>query len=193
MRSYCASLLVIARARSTRAEQKIVIARALCDGQRRGDPQPRIVIEDRIVRSSKASPVNYDRRSGLPGWNDDKSTHMELWTDGTKNVAQRRNRRRSYAAASKRGQIDGLDSQPCKESDRRLTTARFIAKGCLSASYSVVAEHLVAAVNKPALPMTFARYPKAKEALGADLIKIFAAISVRRFRHRCRREQLKAR
>ena len=199
----CALVLVLICRVVTPAQNKqiVIAASTVLDGKGRVLRNTRIVVEgSKIIRiDPNASPVNYDLRglTVLPGWID---AHVHItWSFGPdgKNAGPTGGitSYASYAAASNAWAtlMAGFTTVQSVGSPADLPLRDAIAKGMLPGPRILSsAEPLIGRGEQTGTPDDIRAYVRKQKEAGADLIKIFAAISVRRPETSLSQEQLNA-
>jgi imidazolonepropionase-like amidohydrolase len=183
------------------ANKQIVIAVSTAlDGKGRILTNTRIVVEgSKIVRiDPNASPVNYDLRglTVLPGWIDG---HVHItWSFGPdgKNAGAGGTTPHAYYAAASNAWLTlmaGFTTVQSVGSAADLPLRDAIAKGMLPGPRILTsAEPLFGRGEQSGTPDEIRAYIRKQKEAGADLIKIFAAASVRRPEMSLSQEQLNA-
>ncbi|HYV82390.1 MAG TPA: amidohydrolase family protein, partial [Pyrinomonadaceae bacterium] len=189
---------------STQAPQKnkqiVIAASTVLDGKGGVLHDTRIVIEDsKIVRiDPNATPVNYDLRglTVMPGWID---SHVHItWSfgpDGKNAGAGGTTPYATYAAAANAWAtlMAGFTTVQSVGSTNDLPLRDAIARGALPGPRILTsAEPLIGNGEKSGTPDEIRAFVRKQKEAGADLIKIFAAGSVRRPQMLLSQEQLNA-
>src|SRR5215213_8908296 len=197
----CLVILVIASAQAPAQNKQIVIAAStVLDGKGGVVHNTRIVIEgSKIVRiDPNASPVNYDLRglTVLPGWIDG---HVHItWSFGPdgKNAGGGGTTPHDYYAAASNASLTlmaGFTTVQSVGSPADLPLRDAIAKGMLPGPRILTAaEPLLGRGEQTGTPEEIRAYVRKQKEAGADLIKIFAAASVRRPEMSLSQEQFNA-
>jgi imidazolonepropionase-like amidohydrolase len=181
-------------------KQIVIAASTLLDGKGGVLRDTRIVIEgSKIVRiDPNAAPVNYDLRglTVLPGWID---SHVHIaWSfgpDGKNAGASGTTPYATYAAAANAWAtlMAGFTTVQSVGSPNDLPLRDAIARGALPGPRILTsAEPLFGNNEKSGTPEEIRAFIRKQKAAGADLIKIFAAGSVRRPQMLLSQEQLNA-
>jgi imidazolonepropionase-like amidohydrolase len=181
-------------------KQIVIAASTLLDGKGGVLRDTRIVIEgSKIVRiDPNAAPVNYDLRglTVLPGWID---SHVHIaWSfgpDGKNAGASGTPPYATYAAAANAWAtlMAGFTTVQSVGSPNDLPLRDAIARGALPGPRILTsAEPLFGNNEKSGTPEEIRAFIRKQKAAGADLIKIFAAGSVRRPQMLLSQEQLNA-
>ncbi|HKG79531.1 MAG TPA: amidohydrolase family protein [Pyrinomonadaceae bacterium] len=206
MRSILCSLVLaivcgVVTAQSPPQNKQIVIAVSTAlDGKGRLLTNTRIVVEgSKIVRiDPNASPVNYDLRglTVLPGWIDG---HVHItWSFGPdgKNAGAGGTTPHAYYAAASNAWLTlmaGFTTVQSVGSTADLPLRNAIAQGMLPGPRILTAaEPLFGRGEQTGTPDEVRAYVRKQKEAGADLIKIFAAASVRRPEMSLSQEQLNA-
>ena len=183
------------------AQKRIVIAAStLLDGKGHVMRNTRIVIEgSKIVAiDPKATPVNYDLRglTVMPGWID---AHVHItWSfgkDGKNAGAGGTTQEAAYSAASNAWLtlMAGFTTVQSVGSPNDVPLRDAIAKGTLPGPRILTAiEPLMGQGEQTGTPDEIRAYVRKQKEAGADLIKIFAAYSIRRSDMVLSQEQLNA-
>ena len=195
-------LLILCAAASASAQQKqiVIAASTVLDGKGGVLHDTRIVVEgSKIVRiDPNAGPVDYDLRglTVLPGWID---SHVHItWVfgpDGKNAGAGGTTPQASYAAAANAWStlMAGFTTVQSVGSPADLPLRDAIAKGTLPGPRILTsAEPLLGRGEQTGTPDDIRAFIRKQKAAGADLIKIFAANSVRRPEMSLSQEQLNA-
>lgn len=199
----CALVLVLICCVVTTAQNKqiVIAASTVLEGKGGVLRNTRIVVEgSKIIRiDPNASPVNYDLRglTVMPGWID---AHVHItWSFGPdgKNagVSGGTTSYASYAAASNAWAtlMAGFTTVQSVGSPADLPLRDAIAKGMLPGPRILSsAEPLIGRGEQTGTPDDIRVFVRKQKEAGADLIKIFAAISVRRPETSLSQEQLNA-
>ncbi len=181
-------------------KQIVIAASTVLDGKGGVLHDTRLVIEDsKIIRiDPKASPVNYDLGglTVLPGWIDG---HVHItWSfgpDGKNAGAGATTPYASYAAASNAWAtlMAGFTTVQSVGSVNDVALRDAIAKGMLPGPRILTsAEPLFGRGEQTGTPDEIRAYIRKQKEAGADLIKIFAAASIRRPEMSLSQEQLNA-
>ncbi|HJT29807.1 MAG TPA: amidohydrolase family protein [Pyrinomonadaceae bacterium] len=181
-------------------KQIIIAASTLLDGKGGVLHDTRIVIEgSKIIRiDPNASPVNYDLRglTVLPGWID---SHVHItWSfgpDGKNAGAGGTSAYATYAAAANAWAtlMAGFTTVQSVGSPNDLPLRDAIASGALPGPRILTsAEPLIGRGEQTGTPDEIRAFVRKQKEAGADLIKIFAAGSVRRPQMLLSQEQLNA-
>jgi imidazolonepropionase-like amidohydrolase len=194
-------LLIAAQAQTLRPNKRVVIAAStVLDGKGGVFRDTRIVIEgSKIVRvDPKAGPVDYDLRglTVLPGWID---AHVHItWSFGPdgKNAGPGATTPEAAKAAAENALatlLAGFTTVQSVGSANDLPLRDAIAKGTLPGPRILTsAEPLIGNGEKSGTPDEIRAFVRTQKAAGADLIKIFAAASIRRPQMSLSQEQLNA-
>jgi imidazolonepropionase-like amidohydrolase len=193
-------LLMLAGGVSAQKKQIVIAASTVLDGKGSVLHDTRIVVEgSRIVRvDPNAAPVDYDLRglTVLPGWID---SHVHItWVfgpDGKNAGAGATTPQASYAAAANAWAtlMAGFTTVQSVGSTGDLPLRDAIAKGILPGPRILTsAEPLLGQGEQTGTPDEIRAYVRKQKEAGADLIKIFAAYSVRRPELILSQEQLNA-
>ena len=193
----CVGLRVSAQ---TQNKQIVIAASTILDGKGGVLHNTRIVIEgSRIVRiDPNATPVNYDLRglTVMPGWID---SHVHItWSfgpDGKNAGAGGTTPYATYAAAANAWAtlMAGFTTVQSVGSTNDLPLRDAIARGALPGPRILTsAEPLIGNGEKSGTPDEIRAFVRKQKEAGADLIKIFAAGSVRRPQMLLSQEQLNA-
>jgi len=189
---------------STQVPQKnkqiVIAASTILDGKGGVLHNTRIVIEgSKIVRiDPNAAPVNYDLRglTVLPGWID---SHVHItWSfgpDGKNAGAGGTNAYATYAAAANAWAtlMAGFTTVQSVGSSNDLPLRDAVARGALPGPRILTsAEPLIGRGEQTGTPDEIRAFVRKQKEAGADLIKIFAAGSVRRPQMLLSQEQLNA-
>jgi imidazolonepropionase-like amidohydrolase len=189
---------------STQAPQKnkqiVIAASTLLDGKGGVLHDTRVVIEgSKIVRiDPNATPVDYDLRglTVMPGWID---SHVHItWSfgpDGKNAGAGGTTPYATYAAAANAWAtlMAGFTTVQSVGSPNDLPLRDAIARGALPGPRILTsAEPLIGSGEKSGTPDEIRAFVRKQKEAGADLIKIFAAGSVRRPQMLLSQEQLNA-
>ena len=185
---------------SAQQKQIVIAASTVLDGKGGVLHDTRIVVAgSKIVRiDSNAGPVDYDLRglTVLPGWID---SHVHItWVfgpDGKTAGAGGTTPQASYAAAANAWStlMAGFTTVQSVGSPADLPLRDAIAKGTLPGPRILTsAEPLLGRGEPTGTPEDIRAFIKKQKAAGADLIKIFAANSVRRPEMSLSQEQLNA-
>ncbi len=198
----CSVILLIACVHAPAQNKQIVIAAStVLDGKGGVIRNTRLVIEgSKIVRiDPNASPVNYDLRglTVLPGWIDG---HVHIaWSfgpDGKNASVNGGNTPYAYYAAASNAWatlLAGFTTVQSVGSPTDLPLRDAIAKGMLPGPRILSsAEPLIGRGEQTGTPDDIRAYVRKQKEAGADLFKIFAAISVRRPETSLSQEQLNA-
>ena len=200
-------LLVIAcsagRTASQTPEQKkqiVIAASTVLDGKGGVVHNTRIVVEgSKIVRiDPNAGPVNYDLRglTVLPGWIDGH-VHI-MWSFGPDGKTAGAGATTLYAAYAAAGNawatlMAGFTTVQSVGSPDDLTLREAIAKGALPGPRILTsAQPILGQGEQTGTPDEIRAFVRKQKEAGADLIKIFAAGSVRRPQMSLSQEQLNA-
>jgi imidazolonepropionase-like amidohydrolase len=178
----------------------VIAASAVLDGKGRVLRDTRIVIEgSKIVAiDPKAGPVDYDLRglTVLPGWID---AHVHItWSfgkDGKNAGSGGTTQEAAYAAASNAWMtlMAGFTTVQSVGSPADIPLRDAIAQGALPGPRILTAvEPLAGRGEQTGTPDEIRAYVRKQKAAGADLIKIFAANSIRRPEMTLSQEQLNA-
>lgn len=181
-------------------KQIVIAASTLLDGKGGVLHDTRIVIEgSKIIRiDPNASPVNYDLRglTVLPGWID---SHVHItWSfgpDGKNAGAGGTSAYATYAAAANAWAtlMAGFTTVQSVGSPNDLPLRDAIASGALPGPRILTsAEPLIGRGEQTGTPDEIRAFVRKQKEAGADLIKIFAAGSVRRPQMLLSQEQLNA-
>jgi len=193
----CVGLRVSAQ---TQNKQIVIAASTILDGKGGVLHNTRIVIEgSRIVRiDPNATPVNYDLRglTVMPGWID---SHVHItWSfgpDGKNAGAGGTTPYATYAAAANAWAtlMAGFTTVQSVGSTNDLPLRDAIARGALPGPRILTsAEPLIGSGEQSGTPDEIRAFVRKQKEAGADLIKIFAAGSVRRPQMLLSQEQLNA-
>jgi len=193
----CVGLRVSAQ---TQNKQIVIAASTILDGKGGVLHNTRIVIEgSRIVRiDPNATPVNYDLRglTVMPGWID---SHVHItWSfgpDGKNAGAGGTTPYATYAAAANAWAtlMAGFTTVQSVGSTNDLPLRDAIARGALPGPRILTsAEPLIGSGEQSGTPEEIRAFVRKQKEAGADLIKIFAAGSVRRPQMLLSQEQLNA-
>ena len=193
-------LLILVCGVSAQKKQIVIAASTVLDGKGGVLHDTRIVVEgSRIVRiDPNAAPVDYDLRglTVLPGWID---SHVHItWVfgpDGKNAGAGATTPQASYAAAANAWAtlMAGFTTVQSVGSAADLPLRDAIAKGILPGPRILTsAEPLLGRGEQTGTPEEIRAYIRKQKEAGADLIKIFAALSVRRPELILSQEQLNA-
>src|SRR5690348_16581833 len=193
-------LLLMACGVNAQKKQIVIAASTVLDGKGSVLHDTRIVVEgSKIVRiDPNAGPVDYDLRglTVLPGWID---SHVHItWIfgpDGKNAGAGATTPQASYAAASNAWStlMAGFTTVQSVGSPADLPLRDAIAKGTLPGPRILSsAEPLLGRGEQTGTPDEIRAFVRKQKAAGADLIKIFAANSVRRPEMSLSQEQLNA-
>jgi len=193
-------LVIVCSAVTAQNKQIVIAASTLLDGKGGVLHDTRIVVEgSKIVRiDPNASPVNYDLRglTVLPGWIDG---HVHItWIfgpDGKTAGAGGTTPYASYAAAANAWAtlMAGFTTVQSVGSAADLPLRDAIAKGMLPGPRILTsAEPLLGRGEQTGTPDEIRAYVRKQKEAGADLIKIFAANSIRRPEMTLSQEQLNA-
>jgi len=195
-------LLIVCAATSVSTQQKqiVIAASTVLDGKGGVLHDTRIVVEgSKIVRiDPNAAPVDYDLRglTVLPGWID---SHVHItWVfgpDGKNAGAGATTPQASYAAAANAWAtlMAGFTTVQSVGSAADLPLRDAIAKGTLPGPRILTsADPLLGRGEQTGTPDEIRAYVRKQKEAGADLIKIFAAASVRRPEMTLSQEQLNA-
>jgi imidazolonepropionase-like amidohydrolase len=178
---------VLAQQSPTQTKRTVIAAGTLLDGKGHALRDTRIVVEgSKIVAiDSKAGPVDYDL-SGLtvlPGWID---SHVHItWSfgpDGKNSGGAGATQQAAYAAAANAWVtlMAGFTTVQSVGSPADLPLRDAIAKGWLPGPRILTAvEPLMGRGDQTGTPEEIRTYVRKQKEAGADLIKIFAAASVR--------------
>jgi imidazolonepropionase-like amidohydrolase len=194
------SLLIVCGAASAQQKQIVIAASTVFDGRGGVLHDTRIVVEgSKIVRiDPNAGPVDYDLRglTVLPGWID---SHVHIsWVfgpDGKSAGAGGTTPQASYAAAGNAWStlMAGFTTVQSVGSAADVPLRDAIAKGILPGPRILTsAEPLLGRGEQTGTPEEIREFVRRQKAAGADLIKIFAANSVRRPEMSLSQEQLNA-
>ncbi|HLM23531.1 MAG TPA: amidohydrolase family protein [Pyrinomonadaceae bacterium] len=195
------SIIACALATAQTPNKQIVIAvGTVLDGKGGVLRNTRIVVEEsKIVRiDPNAGPVTYDLRglTVLPGWID---AHVHItWTfgsDGKNAGAGTATPQASYAAAANAWAtlMAGFTTVQSVGSPSDLSLRDAIASGALPGPRILTsAEPLIGRGEQSGTPDEIRAYVRKQKEAGADLIKIFAAASIRRPQLTLSQEQLNA-
>jgi len=205
MRVFCLlSVLVLLSAFShvTLAQSKTIViaASTLLDGKGHVLHDTRIVIQGRkiIAIDPKAEPVDYDLRglTVLPGWID---SHVHItWSfgpDGKNAGGGVTTQQAAYAAAANAWAtlMAGFTTVQSVGSPTDIPLRDAIAKGELPGPRILTAvQPLIGRGDQTGSPEEIRAFVRNQKAAGADLIKIFAANSIRRPEPTLSQEQLNA-
>ncbi|HYV10001.1 MAG TPA: amidohydrolase family protein [Pyrinomonadaceae bacterium] len=181
-------------------KQIVIAASTILDGKGGVLHDTRIVIEgSKIVRiDPNAAPVNYDLRglTVLPGWID---SHVHItWSfgpDGKNAGAGGTSAYATYAAAANAWAtlMAGFTTVQSVGSPNDLPLREAIARGALPGPRILTsAEPLIGRGEQTGTPDEIRAFVRKQKEAGADLIKIFAAGSVRRPQMLLSQEQLNA-
>jgi len=196
-----AGLALMMCAASVAAQKQIVIAAStVFDGKGGVVHNTRIVVEgSKIIRiDSKAGPVDYDLRglTVLPGWID---SHVHItWSFGPdgKNAGAAISSEyfaKAAAANAKITLLAGFTTVQSVGSPNDLPLRDLIAKGTLPGPRILTSlEPLMGRGDQTGTPDEIRAFVRKQKEAGADLIKIFAAGSVRRPQMLLSQEQLTA-
>jgi len=193
----CVGLRVSAQ---TQNKQIVIAASTILDGKGGVLHDTRIVIEgSKIVRiDPNATPVNYDLRglTVMPGWID---SHVHItWSfgpDGKNAGAGGTTPYATYAAAANAWAtlMAGFTTVQSVGSTNDLPLRDAIARGALPGPRILTsAEPLIGSGEQSGTPDEIRAFVRKQKEAGADLIKIFAAGSVRRPQMLLSQEQLNA-
>jgi len=193
----CVGLRVSAQ---TQNKQIVIAASTILDGKGGVLHDTRIVIEgSKIVRiDPNATPVNYDLRglTVMPGWID---SHVHItWSfgpDGKNAGAGGTTPYATYAAAANAWAtlMAGFTTVQSVGSTNDLPLRDAIARGALPGPRILTsAEPLISSGEQSGTPDEIRAFVRRQKEAGADLIKIFAAGSVRRPQMLLSQEQLNA-
>jgi imidazolonepropionase-like amidohydrolase len=194
------SLLIVCGTAGAQQKQIVIAASTVLDGKGGVLHDTRIVVEgSKIVRiDPNAGPVDYDLRglTVLPGWID---SHVHIsWVfgpDGKSAGAGGTTPQASYAAAGNAWStlMAGFTTVQSVGSPADLPLRDAIAKGTLPGPRILTsAEPLLGRGEQTGTPDEIRAFIRKQKAAGADLIKIFAANSVRRPEMSLSQEQLNA-
>jgi imidazolonepropionase-like amidohydrolase len=194
------SLLIVCGAASAQQKQIVIAASTVFDGRGGVLHDTRIVVEgSKIVRiDPNAGSVDYDLRglTVLPGWID---SHVHIsWVfgpDGKSAGAGGTTPQASYAAAGNAWStlMAGFTTVQSVGSAADVPLRDAIAKGILPGPRILTsAEPLLGRGEQTGTPEEIREFVRRQKAAGADLIKIFAANSVRRPEMSLSQEQLNA-
>jgi imidazolonepropionase-like amidohydrolase len=181
-------------------KQIVIAAGAVLDGKGNVLRNTRIVVEgSKIVRiDPNAGPVTYDLRglTVLPGWTD---AHVHItWSfgpDGKTAGAGTATPEAAYAAAANAWVtlMAGFTTVQSVGSSSDLSLRDAIAKGLIPGPRILTsAEPLIGRGEQSGTPDELRAYVRKQKEAGADLIKIFAAASIRRPQTTLSQEQLNA-
>jgi len=184
----------------TQNKQIVIAADTVLDGKGNVLRNTRIVVEgSRIVRiDPNAGPVTYELRglTVLPGWID---AHVHItWSfgsDGKNAGAGTASPEATYAAAANAWAtlMAGFTTVQSVGSPSDLSLRDAIAKGSLPGPRILTsAEPLIGRGEQSGTPDEIRAYVRKQKEAGADLIKIFAAASIRRPQTTLSPEQLNA-
>jgi len=184
----------------TQNKQIVIAASTILDGKGGGLHDTRIVIEgSKIVRiDPNATPVNYDLRglTVMPGWID---SHVHItWSfgpDGKNAGAGSTTPYATYAAAANAWAtlMAGFTTVQSVGSPNDLPLRDAVARGALPGPRILTsAEPLIGRGEQTGTPDEIRAFVRKQKEAGADLIKIFAAGSVRRPQMLLTQEQLNA-
>ncbi|HJP94173.1 MAG TPA: amidohydrolase family protein [Pyrinomonadaceae bacterium] len=193
-------LLILVGGASAQNKQIVIAASTVLDGKGGVLHDTRIVVDgSRIVRiDPNAAPVDYDLRglTVLPGWID---SHVHItWVfgpDGKNAGAGATTPQASYAAAANAWAtlMAGFTTVQSVGSATDLPLRDAIAKGTLPGPRILTsAEPLLGQGEQTGTPDEIRAFVRKQKEAGADLIKIFAAASVRRPQLILSQEQLNA-
>jgi imidazolonepropionase-like amidohydrolase len=196
----CAMPQQISAQTPPQSKRIVIAASAVLDGKGRVLRDTRIVIEgSKIVAiDPKAGPVDYDLRglTVLPGWID---AHVHItWSfgkDGKNAGAGGTTQEAAYAAASNAWMtlMAGFTTVQSVGSPADIPLRDAIAQGALPGPRILTAvEPLAGRGEQSGTPDEIRAYVRKQKAAGADLIKIFAANSIRRPEMTLSQEQLNA-
>lgn len=194
------SVLAFAVPGQTQNKQIVIAASTVLDGKGGVLHNTRIVIEgSKIVRiDPNATPVNYDLRGliVLPGWID---SHVHItWSfgpDGKNAGAGGTSAYATYASAANAWAtlMAGFTTVQSVGSPNDLPLRDAIARGALPGPRILTAaEPLIGRGEQSGTPDEIRAFVRKQKEAGADLIKIFAAGSVRRPQMLLSQEQLNA-
>lgn len=193
-------LLMIAGSAAAQSKPIVIAASPVLDGKGNVLHNTRIIIEgSKIVRiDPNAGPVNYDLRglTVLPGWID---SHVHItWSFGPdgKNAGAGATTPYAAYAASANARVTllaGFTTVQSVGSANDLTLRDAIAKGALPGPRILTsAEPLFGRGDQTGTPDEIRAFIRKQKEAGADLIKIFAANSIRQPQMTLSQEQLNA-
>jgi imidazolonepropionase-like amidohydrolase len=196
----CAPAQRISSQTPARSKRIVIAASRVLDGKGRVLRDTRIVIEGSkiIAIDPKAGPVDYDLRglTVLPGWID---AHVHItWSfgkDGKNAGGGETTQEAAYAAASNAWMtlMAGFTTVQSVGSPTDVPLRESIAKGALPGPRILTAvEPLTGRGEQTGTPDEIRAYIRKQKEAGADLIKIFAAFSIRRPEMLLSQEQLNA-
>jgi imidazolonepropionase-like amidohydrolase len=196
----CALAQRISAQTPAQSKRTVIAASAVLDGKGRVLRDTRIVIEgSRIVAiDPKAGPVDYDLRglTVLPGWID---AHAHItWSfgkDGKNAGGGGTTQEAAYQAASNAWVtlMAGFTTVQSVGSPTDIPLRDAIAQGALPGPRILTAvEPLAGRGQQTGTPDEIRAYVRKQKEAGADLIKIFAAVSIRRPEMTLSHEQLNA-
>jgi imidazolonepropionase-like amidohydrolase len=196
----CAPAQRISSQTPARSKRIVIAASRVLDGKGRVLRDTRIVIEGSkiIAIDPKAGPVDYDLRglTVLPGWID---AHVHItWSfgkDGKNAGGSDATQEAAYAAASNAWMtlMAGFTTVQSVGSPTDVPLRESIAKGALPGPRILSAvEPLTGRGEQTGTPDEIREYIRKQKEAGADLIKIFAAFSIRRPEMSMSQEQLNA-
>lgn len=196
----CAPAQRISSQTPARSKRIVIAASRVLDGKGRVLRDTRIVIEGSkiIAIDPKAGPVDYDLRgfTVLPGWID---AHVHItWSfgkDGKNAGGGDTTQEAAYAAASNAWMtlMAGFTTVQSVGSPTDVPLRESIAKGTLPGPRILTAvEPLTGRGEQTGTPDEIRAYIRKQKEAGADLIKIFAAFSIRRPEMLMSQEQLNA-
>jgi imidazolonepropionase-like amidohydrolase len=196
----CAPAQPIFSHATAQSKRIVIAASAALDGKGRVLRDTRIVIEgSKIVAiDPKADPVDYDLRglTVLPGWID---AHVHItWSfgrDGKNAGAGETTQEAAYAAASNAWAtlMAGFTTVQSVGSPADIPLRDAIARGALPGPRILTSgEPLTGRGEQTGTPDEIRAYIRKQKEAGADLIKIFAAFSIRRSEMTLSQEQLNA-
>ena len=196
----CAPAQRISSQTPARSKRIVIAASRVLDGKGRVLRDTRIVIEGSkiIAIDPKAGPVDYDLRglTVLPGWID---AHVHItWSfgkDGKNAGGGDTTQEAAYAAASNAWMtlMAGFTTVQSVGSPTDVPLRESIAKGTLPGPRILTAvEPLTGRGEQTGTPDEIRAYIRKQKEAGADLIKIFAAFSIRRPEMLLSQEQLNA-
>ncbi|HEX5706706.1 MAG TPA: amidohydrolase family protein [Pyrinomonadaceae bacterium] len=196
----CASARHVSAQTPARPKRVVIAASALFDGRGRVLRDTRVVVEGSniVAVDAKAGPVDYDLRglTVLPGWID---AHVHItWSfgrDGKNADAGETTQEAAYRAAANAWAtlMAGFTTVQSVGSPTDLPLRDAIARGALPGPRILTsAEPLTGRGAETGTPEEIRAYVRRQKEAGADLIKIFAAYSIRRPEMVLSQEQLEA-
>lgn len=196
----CAPVQRVSSQTPARGKRIVIAASAVLDGKGRVLRETRIVIEgSKIVAvDPKAGPVDYDLRglTVLPGWID---AHVHItWSfgrDGKNAGTEGTTQEAAYQSASNAWAtlMAGFTTVQSVGSPTDVPLRESIARGTLPGPRILTAvEPLTGRGAQTGTPDEIRAYVRKQRAAGANLIKIFAAFSIRRPEMSLSQEQLNA-